>query len=90
MTSQPIENCLKVYGTVWCGDCRRTRAYLDRNQVRYQFVDIDRDQNAEVFVKQVNRGYRSVPTIVAPDGSRLVEPNEAQLANWIAEHVSDN
>lgn len=90
MTSQEPLNRITIYGTVWCGDCRRTRAFLDRNQVPYQFVDIDRDQNAENFVKQVNRGYRSVPTLIAPDGSHLVEPSEMQLANWVAEHASNN
>jgi glutaredoxin-like protein len=87
MNSQQNEKRFTVYGTVWCGDCRRTRAYLDRNQIAYQFIDIDRDSNAEAYVKQVNRGYRSVPTIVASDGSRLVEPTEMQLAQWVAEHT---
>jgi glutaredoxin-like protein len=90
MLPQTSENKIVVYGTVWCGDCRRTRAYLDRNQVPYVFIDIDRDPTAETYVKQVNRGYRSVPTIVASDGSRLVEPSEMQLASWIGEHLSNN
>jgi len=28
----------------------------------------------------VNNGNRSVPTIIFPDGAKLVEPSEAQLA----------
>jgi len=37
--------------------------------------------NAEAteFVIQINRGYRSVPTIIFPDGSVLVEPNWEEL-----------
>lgn len=90
MTSQPVDNRITFYGTVWCGDCRRTKAYLDSHQIPYQFVDIDRDPSAESFVKQINRGRRSVPTLIAPDGSRVVEPSETQLASWIAEHFSNN
>lgn len=32
------------------------------------------------FVEQTNKGMRSIPTIVFPDGSVLVEPSNAELA----------
>lgn len=73
------ENKLIVYGTTWCGDTRRTRSLLDRNNIPYEWVDIDKDHEAEQFVLSVNRGFRSVPTIVFPDGSRLTEPSDTQL-----------
>ncbi len=69
-----------VYGTTWCGDTRRARAFLDRNQISYKWIDIDKDREARAFVEKVNHGYRSVPTIIFPDGSMLVEPSESQLA----------
>ncbi len=69
-----------VYGTLWCGDTRRSRAYLDRNQIPYRFIDIDKDREARTFVEKTNHGYRSVPTIIFPDGSILVEPPENVLA----------
>jgi len=65
---------ITVYGTVWCPDTLRARRVLDRMGVRYRWVDIDRDADGESFVLQANRGNRSVPTIVFPDGSMLVEP----------------
>jgi mycoredoxin len=70
---------LVVYATVWCGDCRRARAFLDDHAIRYRWVDIDRDAEAEALVKKLNRGNRSVPTLVFPDGSILVEPSTLQL-----------
>jgi mycoredoxin len=69
-----------VYGTLWCGDTRRSRSYLDRNQISYRFIDIDRDKEARAFVEKVNHGYRSVPTIIFPDVSMLVEPPDSVLA----------
>jgi glutaredoxin-like protein len=69
-----------VYGTVWCGDTRRARAYLDQNKISYRWIDIDLDKEARKYVESVNRGYRSVPTIIFPDGSMLVEPSVSQLA----------
>lgn len=71
---------LIVYGTNWCGDCRRTQRYLQDNRVSYKFVNIDQDKKGEQFVLSTNRGMRSVPTIVFPDGSILVEPTNGQLA----------
>jgi len=69
-----------LYGTEWCSDCTRSRRFLDRKRVRYQWVDIDEDAEARAFVEHANRGYRSVPTIVFPDGGILVEPSDAELA----------
>ncbi len=74
----PTENIV-IYGTTWCGDCRRAVDILDRYQVHYQFINIDQDKNAEKLVIEHNRGYRSVPTIIFPDGSILVEPSTTQL-----------
>lgn len=70
-----------VYGTAWCGDCRRTKLFLDRRGIGYEWVDIERDSEAARRVTEINGGYRSVPTIVFEDGSVLVEPSDAQLAH---------
>lgn len=68
-----------MYGTTWCGDTRRARRVFDENQIDYRWVDIDSDMEARKYVEEVNRGYRSVPTIVFPDGSMLVEPSTSEL-----------
>lgn len=70
---------IKFYGTSWCFDCRRARNFLAQNNIPYHWIDIDKDFEAAEFVKRTNRGFRSVPTIVFPDGSILVEPSENQL-----------
>ncbi|HWQ04187.1 MAG TPA: glutaredoxin domain-containing protein [Longilinea sp.] len=69
-----------MYGTTWCGETRRARAFLDRNNIAYHWIDIDQDMEARRFVEEVNHGYRSVPTIIFPDGSRLTEPTVHELA----------
>jgi mycoredoxin len=69
-----------IYGTTWCGDTRRARAFFDQNKIPYKWIDIDTNPEARKYVESVNRGYRSVPTIIFPDGSMLVEPNSSQLA----------
>ena len=67
------------YGTSWCPDCTMARGVLDQQGIPYQLIDVDEDPAASAYVKQVNRGFRSVPTIVFPDGSILVEPSRSQL-----------
>ena len=78
---------LIIYGTNWCGDCRRTQRFLQDNQVSYKFINIDLDKKGEQFVLSANRGMRSVPTIVFPDGSFLVEPTNRQLAEKLMVNI---
>jgi glutaredoxin-like protein len=80
LSERTIMDELVVYGTIWCGDCRRARSFLDRNHVAYRWINIDADRDGEAYVFKVNRGMRSVPTIAFPDGSVLVEPSNYQLA----------
>ena len=73
------ETTIKLYGTSWCGHSRRSRRIFDDHQVPYIWIDIDLDQDARRLVESVNRGMRSVPTIVFPDGAILVEPSDDEL-----------
>jgi glutaredoxin-like protein len=70
---------IKMYGTNWCYDSRRARRVLDENNIAYEFIDIDTDAEGRKYVEHVNNGYRSVPTILFPDGSLLVEPSSGEL-----------
>jgi glutaredoxin-like protein len=65
---------------MWCGDCRRSKKFLDERKIAYTWIDVDNDAEAMAFVQKVNGGNQSIPTIVFPDGSTLVEPSNAQLA----------
>ena len=71
---------ITLYGTGWCPDCKRSKHFFGEQRIQYQYVDIDRDAEAMAFVEKTNNGMRSIPTIVFPDGSVMVEPSNAQLA----------
>ncbi len=75
-----MESMIVIYGTNWCGGSRRARLLLEENHVPYRFVDIELDEEAAEYVESLANGYRSVPTIVWPDGSYLVEPSGSELA----------
>jgi thioredoxin reductase (NADPH) len=74
------EKPIIVYGTPWCPDCRRSKQFWGEHRVPYDYIDIDQDPAAQAEVMRINRGNRSVPTIVFADGSSLTEPSSEELA----------
>ncbi len=70
-----------VYSTVWCPDCKRAKNFLGEQRIPYINVDIEQDPDGMTFVEKANNGKRIIPTIVFPDGSTLVEPSNAELAD---------
>ena len=71
---------ITVYGAPWCPDCTRAKQFLGEQRVRYDWVDIDLNEDARAYVQQVNDGKQIIPTIIFEDGSLLVEPSNAELA----------
>ncbi|MFO7943168.1 MAG: FAD-dependent oxidoreductase [Anaerolineales bacterium] len=69
-----------VYGTTWCPDCKRAKQFFGDQRIEYRWVDIEQNPEAMAYVEEVNDGKRIVPTIIFPDGDRLVEPSNAELA----------
>ena len=76
---QKKEKKITVYATTWCGDCRFARRWLDSHGIEYDYINIEENEQASAYVAQINNGLRSVPTIIFPDGSILVEPDARQL-----------
>jgi mycoredoxin len=72
---------IKIYGTTWCPDCFRAKQVFERFKITFTWIDIEKDEQALAYVQKVNGGYQSVPTIVFPDGSILVEPGNKMLEN---------
>jgi mycoredoxin len=72
-----------VYGTKWCGDTIRALRILKNHQIDFIWVDITRNLDGAKIVEKINHGCRSVPTIIFPDQSILVEPSNYQLEQKI-------
>jgi mycoredoxin len=68
-----------MYTTAWCVDCWRAKQVLDSMQVEYEEIDITADEEASELVMRLNRGYRSVPTLIFPDGTVMTEPRTSAL-----------
>ena len=68
-----------MYTMEYCGDCKRAKAFFEENHIAYLKVGLEGNEEAVRFVTTINNGCRSVPTIIFPDGSILVEPNQEEL-----------
>ncbi len=75
---------LTMYTTSWCGFCRTLKKQLARAGIEIAEVDIERDEAAAGFVMSVNGGNQTVPTVVFPDGTTLVNPSAAQVRERLA------
>lgn len=69
-----------VFGPAWCNNCVRIRLLLERYGVPYKWIDVDADLAAHGIVLSPHDGLRSMPTIVFPDGSLVVDPSSCELA----------
>ena len=77
--TEPNPTKIVMYTTESCPDCARAKKFFETNEIPYLSVGIEGNEQATDFVIRVNNGYRSVPTIVFPDGSILVEPTWEEL-----------
>ncbi len=68
-----------MYGAEWCGDCRRSKRFLDSNNVSYEYIDVEADASASDKVIEINGGQRSIPVILFSDGTHLTEPSDNDL-----------
>lgn len=68
-----------MYTTEYCSDCMRAKKFFEENNITYELIGLENDPEATEFVVQINNGSRSVPTIIFPDGSILVEPSWEEL-----------
>ena len=68
-----------MYGADWCGDCRRSKKFMDDNNVKFNYIDVEADPEASDKVIAINGGARSIPVIIFPDGTHLTEPSDRDL-----------
>ena len=65
---------LVIYGHDFCGQCWTLKSALDRQKVVYEWLDVLAEPQHQDRLRQLARGYLSVPTVVFGDGTVMVEP----------------
>ncbi len=84
MNEQPIV----MYSTSWCGDCHRAKRVFDELDAPYENINIETEAGAVADMMRLNGGRQSVPTILFPDGSVLVEPSNSELIRHLKDRAA--
>ncbi len=79
------EKNIIIYGSPFCMMVGQVKAVLDRSNIVYEYIDISRNSEAAIRVKEINNGYASIPTLQFPDGSTLTEPSVSELCKRLRE-----
>ena len=66
---------LRLVADRWGADGHRLRDFLSRNQIPYQFLDVERDDDAQRLA-----GDGPLPLVVTTAGERLENPSNAEVA----------
>ena len=70
---------IRVLGTLWSPDSHAMKEFLSRNQIPYQWLDVEKDGEGKRLLEAVN-GRQTLPIAVFPDGDVLVNPTMFELA----------
>lgn len=74
-----MKTAIQMYGADWCPDCRRTKDFLKKNNIEFEYINVDLSPEASVLVEHINNGKRIIPTLVI-DGQAYTNPQNHQLA----------
>lgn len=74
---------IRVAGTLWSTSSHTVKDFLTRNQIPYQWLDIEKDHEAKSLIDTIGGKQDRLPVIFFPDGSILVEPDTKELAEKI-------
>ncbi|PLX73735.1 MAG: fused response regulator/thioredoxin-disulfide reductase [Desulfuromonas sp.] len=74
---------IRVVGTLWSAKSHYVKDFLARSQVPYQWLDIEKDEEARNLLEMDADQEPRFPTLFFPDGSKLVDPDLSTLANKV-------
>jgi thioredoxin reductase (NADPH) len=78
-----IYDGIRVAGTQWSASSHNVKDFLTRNQIPYQWLDIEKDPQVKPLVDTIGNGGSHLPVVFFPDGSYLVDPDSRLLAEKI-------
>jgi thioredoxin reductase (NADPH) len=74
---------IRVAGTLWSANSHTVKDFLAKNQIPYQWLDIELDTEARNLVESVNDGQHRLPIVFFPDGNSLIDPSIQDIAEKI-------
>lgn len=85
-TFRPLYEGIRVLGTRWSNRSYELRDFLARNQVPYQWIDVElaqSDPEVRGLIDSLGPEAETLPLILFPDGTRLAEPPLPTVADKI-------
>jgi len=74
---------IRVVGTLWSAKSHYVKDFLARCQVPYQWLDLEKDEEAKELLGLDSGKECRLPTLFFPDGSILVAPDLSTLADKV-------
>lgn len=71
----------RVIGSRWSPQTHYVRDFLARNQIPYQWLDIDTSEEAGRLVQHLGVEHPVLPVVIMPDGSWCSDPDTVELAS---------
>src|SRR5258706_1693868 len=83
LVSPPVLAELRVIDHRWSPRRHEIGDFLARNQVPYQWLDVENSKEANHLLEQLGLGREELPVVIFPDGSFQVNPDLLQIAEKI-------
>jgi len=87
---RPLYEGIRVLGTRWSSRAYELRDFLGRNQVPYQWIDVEvasTDPEVRRLLDSLGPEAETLPLILFPDGERLAEPPFPVVASKLGLHT---
>ena len=81
----PFEG-IRVIGTRWSRRCYEARDFLARNQIPYQWLNVEDPAGAQLLTT-IGDGLDKLPIVLLADGTALADPAAAELAARVGLHT---
>ncbi|MDF5733700.1 MAG: FAD-dependent oxidoreductase [Rhizonema sp. PD38] len=78
----PFEG-IRLIGNRWSPHSHEAKDFLARNQVPYQWMDIELSEEAQQLAEYANCDQLHLPLVLFADGSNLMQPTNMQIAEKI-------
>jgi len=80
---RPAFDGIRIIGHRWSTASYQLKEFLARNQIPFQWLDIEADERARQLVDFAQADAAQLPLVLLPDGARLVRPSPVELADKV-------
>ncbi|MDQ5825603.1 MAG: FAD-dependent oxidoreductase [Chloroflexota bacterium] len=77
---RPAFEGIRIVSHRWSARAHNLKDFLARNQIPYQVLDIETDEQAQKLVELAGAGMDRLPLVLFPDGTHMVDPEPLEVA----------